>query len=248
MEWSDDAIVLSLRAHGESSGILEALTRDHGRHLGLVRGGSSSKGRAVLQPGNGVRLVWRARLSEHLGIFTVELARARAGDIFEKRAAPCGLNALSAVAAAVLPEREPHEAAYEGADALLDAIVDHEFSDWAPLFVHWEMGLLNELGFGLDLGRCAATGTADDLVFVSPRTGRAVSREAGEPYRDRLLPLPAFLLGRQAGEPGAADLLAGLQLTAHFLDQYLLMPHDKMMPEARTRLTDLAARAATESA
>src|ERR1700686_2373222 len=126
MERSDDAIVLSLRAQGESSGILEALTRDHCRQLGLVRGGLSSKGRAVMQPGNRVRLVWRARLSEHLGIFTVELAQARAGDIFERRAALCGLNGLSAVAAAVLPERERHEAAYEAADALLDAIVDHE--------------------------------------------------------------------------------------------------------------------------
>ncbi len=247
MEWTDDAIVLSLRAHGESSGILEALTRGHGRHLGLVRGGSSSKGRAVLQPGNRIRLVWRARLSEHLGIFTVELARARAADIFEQRAALSGLNALSAVAAAVLPEREPHEAAYEGADALLDAIAHHDFADWAPLFVHWEIGLLNELGFGLDLARCAATGAGDDLIYVSPRTGRAVSRGAGEPYRDRLLSLPAFLLGRQAGDPRAADLHAGLRLTAHFLDQWLLMPHDKTMPEARQRLTDLAARAATES-
>jgi DNA repair protein RecO (recombination protein O) len=126
--------------------------------------------------------------------------------------------------------------------------MEHEFSDWARLFVHWEIGLLNELGFGLDLARCGATGTGDDLIYVSPRTGRAVSRGAGEPYRDRLLPLPLFLLGRQAGDPGPADLLAGLQLTAHFLDQWLLMPHDKTMPEARTRLTDLAARATTESA
>jgi DNA repair protein RecO (recombination protein O) len=244
MEWSDEAIVLSLRAHGESSGILEALTRNHGRHLGLVRGGGASKGRAMLQPGNRLKVTWRARLSEHLGIYTVELARARAADIFEQRAALCGLNALSAIAAAVLPEREPHAAAYEGADALLDMIAAHDFADWAPLFVHWEIGLLNELGFGLDLARCAATGSADDLIYVSPRTGRAVSRAAGEAYRDRLLPLPAFLLGRQAGEARAADLLAGLRLTAHFLDCWLLAPHGKPMPEARTRLTDLAARAA----
>ena len=242
MEWSDDAIVLSLRAHGESSGILEALTRDHGRHLGLVRGGGASKGRATLQPGNRLKVTWRARLSEHLGVYTVELALARASDMFEQRAALCGLNALSAVAAAVLPEREPHEAAYDGADALLDMIAAHDFADWARLFVHWEIGLLNELGFGLDLARCAATGTADDLIYVSPRTGRAVSRGAGEPYRDRLLPLPAFLLGRQAGEASSADLLAGLQLTAHFLDQWVLAPHGKTMPEARVRLADLAVR------
>ncbi|HEY4265270.1 MAG TPA: DNA repair protein RecO [Micropepsaceae bacterium] len=247
MEWSDEAIVLSLRAHGESSGILEALTRDHGRHLGLVRGGASSKGRAMLQPGNRVRLTWRARLSEHLGIYTAELALARASDMFERRAALCGLNALSAVAGAVLPEREPHEAAYQGADALLDTIAAHDFADWAPLFVHWEIGLLNELGFGLDLARCAATGSADDLIYVSPRTGRAVSRGGGEPYRGRLLNLPAFLLGRQAGEASFEDLLAGFQLTAHFLDQWVLTPHNKSMPEARVRLTDLAVRASTQS-
>jgi DNA repair protein RecO (recombination protein O) len=243
VEWSDDGIVLNLRAHGETSGILEALTRGHGRHLGLVRGGSSSKGRAILQPGNRIKLTWRARLSEHLGIFTVELAQSRAGDIFEQRAALAGLNALAAVAAAVLPEREPHEAAYEGADALLNAIAAHDFTDWAPLFVRWEIGLLNELGFGLDLARCAATGAADDLVYVSPRTGRAVSRAAGEPYRGRLLGLPRFLLGRQTGNATALDLLAGLQLTAHFLEQWVLTPHDQAVPEARTRLTDLAARA-----
>jgi|SRR5579871_5783741 len=247
MEWSDDAIVLSLRTHGETSGILEALTRTHGRHLGLVRGGSSSRGRAVLQPGNRVKLTWRARLSEHLGNFTVELARSRAQDMFEERASLAGLNALAAIAGAALPEREPHEAAYDGADTLLDMIAAHEFADWAPLFVRWEIGLLNELGFGLDLARCAATGSADDLIYVSPRTGRAVSREAGEPYRTRLLGLPAFLLGRQAGEASGGDLLAGLQLTSHFLEQWVLTPHDRAMPEARIRLTDLAARAISES-
>jgi len=244
MEWSDEAIVLSLRSHGESSGILEALTKDHGRHLGLVRGGASPKGRAQLQPGNRMKVTWRARLSEHLGIYTVELARARAGEMFENRAALIGLNAFAAVAGAALPEREPHAAAFLGADALLDAISLHEFADWAPLFVRWELGLLNELGFGLDLSRCAATGSADDLIYVSPRTGRAVSREGGEPYRDRLLMLPSFLLGRQAGEPTATDLVAGLKLTAHFLSQWVLIPHDKTMPEARERLTDLASRSA----
>ena len=232
MEWSDDAIVLSLRPHGESSGILEALTRVHGRHLGLVRGGGSSKGRAMLQPGNRVKLVWRARISEHLGMYTAELAHSRAADMFERRASLAGLNALAAVAAAALPEREPHEAAFEGADVLLDAIAGHEFHEWAPLFVRWEIGLLNELGFGLDLARCAATGSSDDLVYVSPRTGRAVSREAGEPYREKLLALPAFLLGTQAGEPGLAELQAGLTLTEHFLESWVLTPHGKKIGRA----------------
>jgi len=247
MEWSDEAIVLALRPHGETSGILEALTRNHGRHLGLVRGGSSSRGRAQLQPGNLVKLTWRSRLEENLGIFVAELARARASDMFEDRAALAGLNAFTAVAAAVLPEREAHVAAFESADVLLDAMTRHDFDDWAPLFVRCELGLLDELGFGLDLTRCAATGSADDLIYVSPRTGRAVSRAGGEAYRDRLLALPPFLLGRQAGDPNPRDALAGLELTAHFIAQWVLSPHHKTIPEARNRLTELAARN-TESA
>lgn len=242
MEWTDDALVLSLRPHGESAAILEALTNSHGRHLGLVRGGGASKGRAMLQPGNRVRLTWRARLPENLGVYTAELARARAGDMFEDRAALAGLNALAAVTGAVLPEREPHAAAYLSADALLDAIAGHGLREWGPLYVRWEAGLLDELGYGLDLARCAATGAVDDLVYVSPRTGRAVSRAAGAPYGERMLALPPFLLGRQAGEASAADLIAGLKLTAHFLEQSVLTPHGKSLPEARTRLADLAAR------
>jgi DNA repair protein RecO (recombination protein O) len=147
----------------------------------------------------------------------------------------------------VLPEREQHAAAFESADVLLDTMTRHAFEDWAPLFVRWEIGLLDELGFGLDLTRCAATGSADDLIYVSPRTGRAVSRAAGEAYRDRLLALPPFLLGRQAGEPNPRDALKGLELTAHFLAQWVLAPHHKTIPEARNRLTELAARN-TESA
>jgi DNA repair protein RecO (recombination protein O) len=242
MDWTDDALILSLRRHGETAVILEALTRAHGRHLGLVHGGASSKRRAALQPGNRVRLGWRARLSEHLGVFTVELSRARAHHMFERRDALAGLNALAAVANAVLPEREPHPAAYESAEALIEAIADHDFADWAPLFVRWELGLLNELGFGLDLARCAATGASEHLIYVSPRTGRAVSEGAGAEYRERMLPLPQFLLGRQAGEPTPADLANGLVLTAHFLEQWVLTPHHKRMPEARQRLADLAAR------
>ena len=249
MEWSDEAIVLSLKRHGETSGILEALTQGHGRHLGLVRGGVSPKRRAGLQPGNRVKLVWRARLSENLGVFTFELVRARAWEMFERRTALAGLNAFTATATAVLPEREPHGPAYEGADALLDAMAAHDdFADWAPLYVRWELGLLDELGFGIDLTRCASTGSLDNLIYVSPRTGRAVSAEPGAPYRDRLLALPQFLLGRQAGKATSADILAGLQLTAHFLEQSVLAPHGKAIPEARRRLTDLAVRASTESA
>lgn len=247
MEWTDDAIVLSSRPHGETSAILETLTAAHGRHIGLVRGGASSKRRAMMQPGNRVSLNWRARVSENLGVFTVELTRERAHALFESRAALHGVNALAAVASAVLPEREPHRPAFEGADVLVDAIAGHEFADWASLFVHWEAGLLDELGFGLDFRTCAATGGTEDLIYVSPRTGRAVSEGAGAPYRDRLLVLPPFLLGRQEAAPSANDLLAGLTLTAHFLDHFVLAAHGKAIPEARRRLLDLAARAANES-
>jgi DNA repair protein RecO (recombination protein O) len=247
MEWTDDAIVLSLRKYGEHGIILEALTRGHGRHLGFVHGGASTKRRASLQPGNGVKLHWRARLSEHLGSFTAELTSARAAEMFEARASLTGLNAFTAVASAVLPERERHTPTYEGGAALLDAIATHDFAGWAPLFVRWELGLLDELGFGLDLARCAATGASDDLRYVSPRTGRAVSGGAGEAYREKLLLLPPLLLGNQV-TPTDADLQAALALTAHFIEQWALAPHDKALPEPRARLADLAARAITESA
>lgn len=239
MEWSDDAIVLSVRAHGESSAIADVLTREHGRHAGLVRGGASRKSRAALQPGNSLHLVWRARLSEHLGNFTAEPARARSGRLMERRASLVGLNAFTAICQAALPEREPHESVYEAALVLLDAMAEGDFADWAPLFVRWEGGLLDELGFGLDLSACAATGATDDLTYVSPRSGRAVSAAAAEPYRDRLFPLPPFLLGTQAAVT-MADILAGLRLTGHFLAERVLLPHGKQMPAARIRLEELA--------
>jgi DNA repair protein RecO (recombination protein O) len=244
MEWQDEAIVLSLRRHGENASILEALTRDHGRHLGLVHGGGvSSKARAMLQPGNRVKLSWRARLSEHLGAYTAELAQARSAAMFESGGALIGLNAFVAVASAVLPEREPHRAAFTAGEAVLDAIAEHEPEDWLPLYVRWEAGLLDELGFGLDLASCAASGTTENLTYVSPKSGRAVSEEAAAPYRDKLLRLPGFLLGTDVVD--ATDAVAGLDLTAHFLDRRVLAPHDKTLPDARRRLHDLAGRIKT---
>jgi len=241
MEWSDDAIVLSVRAHGETSAIVETLTREHGRHSGLVRGGASRRARALLQPGNTLHAQWRARLSEHLGNFTLDLAAARAGTMMDNRASLIGLNAFTGVASAALPEREPHASVYLAAEILLDAMMEEGFHHWAPLFVRWETGLLNDLGFGLDLSRCAVTGSADDLVYVSPRSGRAVSREAGEGYKSRLFALPPFLLGSQNASPDAADIAAGLRLTEHFLLERVLRPHGREMPAARLRLDALAA-------
>ncbi|MEJ0025283.1 MAG: DNA repair protein RecO [Rhizomicrobium sp.] len=240
MEWTDDALVLNVRPHGETSAILETLTRDHGRHLGLVRGGASRKSKSVLQPGNGVHLHWRARLNEHLGNFTVEPAKARSGDMMESREALAGLNAFTAVASAALPEREVHAPVFEAGTLLLDAIQASDFAHWGALYVRWEAGLLEELGFGLDLSRCASTGVLENLIYVSPRTGRAVSGEAGAPYKDRLLALPGFLLGSQNATPDAADVAAGLKLTGHFLLERVLRPHSKEIPAARLRLDALA--------
>ncbi|HWU26861.1 MAG TPA: DNA repair protein RecO [Rhizomicrobium sp.] len=240
MEWNDDAIVLSVKPHGETSAIVEALTREHGRHGGLVRGGASRRMRAILQPGNTLRAQWRARLAEHLGNYSVELSAARAGVMLESRLALAGLNAFTSISSAALPEREPHKSVFDAAEVLLDAIAQCDFAHWAPLYVRWEAGLLHELGFGLDLSRCAATGSADDLVYVSPRSGRAVSRSAGEPYRTRLFSLPSFLLGSQNAAPDTAQIEAGLKLMEHFLIDRVLAPHGRTMPAARHRLSALA--------
>src|ERR1700761_4428408 len=191
MEWTDSGIVLSSRAYGETGIIADVLTREHGRHQGLVRG---SKMRATLQPGNGLSLTWRARLPEQLGSYTVELARARAGALMGHRDSLTGLNAFCTVAAVALPEHQAHAPLHNVAEILLDAMAAEDFAHWGPLYVRWEAGLLDALGFGLDLSQCAATGATEDLIYVSPRTGRAVSRGAGAEYASRLLPLPRFLL------------------------------------------------------
>ncbi|MBV8977551.1 MAG: DNA repair protein RecO [Alphaproteobacteria bacterium] len=239
MDWSDDGIVLSVRPLGESGAVLEALTRDHGRHMGLVRGGASRKLKPILQPGNTLHLHWRARLSEHLGSFTPEPARARAGELMEGRQSLAGLNAFAAVAGAAMPEREAHANVFEAGAILLDAMLDDGLDHWGALYVRWEAGLLDALGFGLDLTRCAATGSEEGLRYVSPRSGRAVSQEAGAAYRERLLPLPPFLLGSQNAVTGA-DIAAGLRLTGYFLLDRVLVPHGKDMPPARLRLEDMA--------
>jgi DNA repair protein RecO (recombination protein O) len=236
MEWNDSAIVLSARSHGETGLILEALTRTHGRHMGLVRG---SRNRALLQAGNGLTLHWRARLVDHLGSFTVEPAQSRAGALMESRAALTGLNAFTAIASAALPERLAYPQVFDAAEILLAAMMEADFAHWGPLYVRWECGLLDALGFGLDLSQCAATGETGDLVYVSPRSGRAVSREGGRDYAERLLPLPAFLLGSQ-NFPDLAATRAGLQLTGHFLAERVLRPNNRDMPAARLRLDALA--------
>ncbi len=239
MEWQDEAIVLVRRALGETSTVAELFTRSHGRHLGLARGSRSLAG--ILQPGNLVGAVWRARLSEQLGTYKIEPIRARMGALIDDPDALAALRSICALAAASLPEREPHPALFEATSVLIDHLTAVRIGDalpWPALLVRWELGLLNELGFGLDLTACAVTGTREGLAFVSPRTGRAVSHEAGAPLAEKLFRLPAFLLGAQANTPDRGDIREGLRLTGHFIESHLLAPHGKALPAARVGLAE----------
>jgi DNA repair protein RecO (recombination protein O) len=236
MEWTDDGIVLGVRRHGESSAIAELLTRAHGRHLGLVRGGAGSRMRPLLQPGNSVHAIWRARLDEHLGTFAVEGTRLRAATLLSVSHAAYGLTHLAALAR-LLPERDPHEDIYDMLDRTLD-----DFDDAGGAAVHvvkFELAMLAELGFGLDLDNCAATGETTDLIYVSPKSGGAVSRAAGEPWRDKLLRLPPFL--RQGGGQGKdegndwsdQDLQDGFLITGRFLLRHVLEPRGQGHSDTR---------------
>ena len=238
MQWSDEGIVLSSRAHGETSAIAELLTASHGRHLGLVRGGRSKRLRPVLQPGNLVKADWRARLSEHLGSYTIELVVAHAARVFDDRPALAGLNTLTALARLV-PEREPHTRLFEATSLVLEALAEGEH--WPVLLVRWEMGLLEKLGFGLDLSACAGSGATKNLNYVSPKSGRAVSREAGEPYKEKLLPLPAFLLpgNGEGAAPTGSDVVNGFRLMGFFLNKHVWGPREIKPPAARDRLIAL---------
>lgn len=244
MEWTDDGIVLSLRRHGESAAIVTLLTREHGRHSGLVRGAMGKSARGIYQPGNRLRATWRARLAEHLGTLQCELVTPHAAAVMADADRLACLTAACAVAEDSLAEHEAHPAAFEGLEILLQSL---NGEDWPTVYVKWEVGLLSELGFGLDLSACAATGVTEDLVHVSPKSGRAVSREAGLPYRDRLLPLPVFLL--EAGTAGDPDaVLQGLKLTQHFLESHVFVHRrESHQPPARQRLIErLKARATVE--
>jgi DNA repair protein RecO (recombination protein O) len=218
MQWTDDGIVLGVKRHGEANAILELMTHGHGRHLGLVRGGFGSRLRPILQPGNSVSAAWRARLDEHLGNYTVEGLRLRAAGYFSAPRAIYGVTHLAALMR-LLPERDPHTGLYEVFDGILDQLDDPALA--APMVVRFELQLLSELGFGLDLERCAATGASGDLVYVSPKSGRAVSRTAGEPWADKMLRLPAFLRQHDA-IPSGHDLADGFALTGYFLTRHVL--------------------------
>ena len=230
MEWRDEGIILGTRKHGETSAILEVMTRSHGRHLGLVRGGRSRKQQPVLQAGNHVDLLWRARLDEHLGTFQAEPLQLNAARLFDSAAAVYGLQTMAAHLR-LLPERDPHERLYETLALVIEHLDDPVAA--GELVVRFELLLLDELGFGLDLSECAATGARDDLAFVSPKSGRAVSRGAGEPWRDRMLALPSFLLrgsGLRADRAGIED---AFRLTGFFFSRHVYEPRGLGEPEAR---------------
>lgn len=237
MDWQDTGVVLSARSLGERDAVAVILTRDHGRHPGLVRGGAGRRMVPVVQPGNDVQVGWRARLADHLGTFTLELLHPRAALVLDSARRLAGLTAICALLEQSLPEREPHPRLFDGLAVLLQVLETD--GPWLPLLVRFEVELLAELGFGLDLASCAVTGTADDLTHVSPRTGRAVSAQAAQPYGDRLLRLPAFLLGAQAGGDDPAEVAAGFALTGHFIERQILAPQGRRLPPARDRLLKL---------
>lgn len=241
MEWTDQGIILGVRRHGESSAIVELLTRGHGRHLGLVRGGASSRMRPLLQPGNTVNAVWRARLDEHLGYYQVEGTRLRAATMLASSYAVYGLTHLASLAR-LLPERDPHEDIYEMLERTLDDFDD--VGDAATHLIRFELAMLAELGFGLDLENCAATGATTDLIYVSPKSGGAVSRQAGEPWRDKLLRLPPFLRESSDGRNGWSDqdLHDGFELTGRFLLRNVLEPRGQAHSDARAGFVNAVAK------
>ena len=230
LEWTDIGIVLGARRHGETSAVVELMTRDHGRHLGLVRGGSGSRYKPVLQAGNLVSATWRARLDEHLGYYVIEGLDLRAASYLSAAHALYGLNHLAALCR-LLPERDPHQPVFDFLEHTITQL--GEPASAAALVVHFELQLLAELGFGLDLEACAATGATAELVYVSPKSGRAVSRKAGEPWRDKLLALPPFLGADAFGTPSAAELRDGFSLTGFFLARHVYEPRGESLPEAR---------------
>lgn len=239
MEWRDQGILLRMRRHGEGSAIVDMFTAEHGRHAGVIRGGASRKMAPILQPGAQLDLLWRARLEDHLGSYQAELMRSRAGAALSGRLALAGLNAVTGLLAFCLPDREPHPDLYLRSERLLDLLGQDDI--WPLAYLQWEMALLEELGFGLDLSCCAVSGALDELIYISPKSGRAVSRASAGEWADRLLPLPAVMRGE--GEAGSGEILQGLSTTGFFLE-HRLAPSlgNTPLPDARGRFLDVLTR------
>lgn len=236
MNFTDNGIIIDARGHGETHAVVDIFTRDHGRWAGLVYGGQGRRMRPLLQPGNEVSLEWKGRGEDTLGHFALEMAHARAGEAMGERMSLAALSAACSVALATLPEREAHGRAYAAMAVLLANLDDDRV--WPALMARWELGLLAELGFGLTLDRCAASGARENLIYVSPRSACAVSAEAGEPYKSKLLPLPAFLRGASS-EASPAEAIDALTTTGFFIETRILHLTNKTLPEARLRVLDL---------
>ena len=239
MDWRDQGILLAVRRHGETSAIIEVFTESHGRHAGVVRGGTSRKLAPILQPGAQLDVSWRARLEDHIGTFQVEPIRSRAAAVMGSRLALAGLNAVSGLLSFCLPEREVHARLYQRTEPLMNLLGQDDL--WPLAYLRWELALLDEMGFGLDLGRCAVTGSSEDLVYVSPKTGRAVSSAGAGEWADRLLPLTQAMLGR--GDAPDDEIAKGFETTGYFLRNKLAqdLVH-RPLPEARQRFVDLFSR------
>jgi DNA repair protein RecO (recombination protein O) len=244
MQWADEGVALSTRAFGETSAVAEVFTAEHGRHLGLVRGARGKRLAPAMQTANLIRLSWRARLPEQLGVFGVELLEPYAARVLDDARALAGASSLCALSR-LLPEREPFPALYRALKDLLGRLDSPQI--WPALLAPWELMLLSELGFALNLETCAATGARKDLIYVSPKSGQAVSAAAGAPYKDKLLKLPEYLRRRDAAAllhpPTAQDLIDALTLTGYFLEKRVLSPNGARLPEVRLRLLSYLSRA-----
>lgn len=240
MQWQDEAIIIGVKRHGETSVIAELMTRERGRHLGLVRSGRSRSMQPVLQPGNRVEAVWRARLDEHLGELKLEPVRLRAAKLMETATAVYGVQAMGALLR-LLPERDPHPHLFDALDIILDTMDDP--ADAGELFVRFELAVLNDLGYGLDLTECAATGVRQNLKYVSPKSGRAVCGEAGAPYADRMLTLPAFLGDGPKPAATRESMLAAFRLTQFFLHRHVYEPRGITAGDAREGFVQAALKA-----
>lgn len=239
MEWRDEGIILAIRKYGEYDAILDVLTRKHGRHSGIVKGGLGRRQRGNIQPGNEISATWRGRLETHLGTYSVELKKARAVAFLYSPSKLAALNSCCSLLCVGLAENEAHELLLDGLLAFLDTleVSEDNILNWGPLLVRWELGLLTELGFALNLDNCAATGTTEKLVYVSPKSGRAVSEEAGAPYHEKMLKLPAYLIAKDQ-EVVIDDVKDGLKLTEFFMDRHMLSPYDKKITQARRMIMD----------
>ncbi|MCK0121964.1 DNA repair protein RecO [Loktanella sp. F6476L] len=242
ISWTDDAALLATRPFGETSVIIEVFSEEHGRHAGVVRGGTSRKVAPLLQPGAQLSVTWKARLDQHLGSFTVEPIRSRAAAAMGDRLSLAGLNAVCGLLTMVLPEREAHAPLYDRTMGLLDLLGQTDI--WPLAYLRWEQALLEEMGFGMDLSACAVRGVNEDLAFVSPKSGKAVSRDAAGEWADRLLALPPVLAGKGDATPG--EIVKALATTGYFIENRLIKSlGDRPMPAARARLLDAIGRYST---